>query len=119
MMKKENHIVMLLEHTYPPDIRVEKEITSLIKNKYKISILCHQSQTVQNDEIVNKATVYRRINPTFNNRLYSKIHMGFNFIHPYFLKNLKKLFNENPFDAIHVHDLPLAKTALHFKQKYN
>jgi len=34
------HILMVLEGSFPPDVRVEKEIVSLLEAGYSITLLC-------------------------------------------------------------------------------
>ena len=100
---------MVLGQLFPPDIRVEKELSSLIANNYSVSVLCTDSNTLPTVAAFKNAAIYRYIPNHFLHKLHSKLQMLFNFIHPYFLSGLNRLYKEHPFDAIHVHDLPLAK----------
>ena len=112
---RKKHIVMLLSSQFPPDIRVEKEMRSLIDNNYSVSILCATSKDLPTVSTFKNATIYRYIKSNLRNRIVSKLCMKYNFIHPAFLSSLKKLYKIDPFDVIHVHDLPLANTAMKFK----
>jgi len=49
MTKNENkpplQVLMVLEHLFPPDIRVEKEINSLLLAGYKVVLACRGSES--------------------------------------------------------------------------
>ncbi|MBC8415564.1 MAG: glycosyltransferase family 4 protein [Candidatus Cloacimonetes bacterium] len=110
-------ILMILESEFPPDIRVEKEIRSLIKVGHKIVLAC--SSPASEDEIIswNGATIIRKNMPRF---IY-KSSVGclqFPFYFNFWRKFLKGVFTQNKFDAIHLHDLPLAKVAKEFSLKH-
>lgn len=111
------HILMILENTFPPDVRVEKEIRSLVAAGYKIVLAC-SSPASQNEEITwNSATIIRKKMSRF---IYKssvgclKFPSYFNFWRSF----LKKVFSQYKFDAIHLHDLPLAKVAKEFSVKH-
>ena len=108
---------MVLGQSFPPDIRVEKELSSLIAHNYSVSVLCTDSNALLTVDAFKNAAIYRYIPNHFLHKLHSKLQMLFNFIHPYFLAGLNRLYKEHPFDAIHVHDLPLANTAIYFKTR--
>ena len=110
-------ILMILENTFPPDIRVEKEIKSLITAGHEIVLAC--SSPASKDEVKdwNSATIIRKRMPRF---IY-KSSVGclqFQFYFNYWRKYLKYVFKQYKFDAIHLHDLPLAKVVKEFTIKY-
>lgn len=108
---------MILENTFPPDVRVEKEIKSLISAGHKIVLACSSSASKDEVEGWNGATIIRERMPLF---IY-KSSVGcllFPFYFNYWRKFLKSIFNKYKFDAIHLHDLPLAKVAKEFSIKY-
>jgi glycosyltransferase involved in cell wall biosynthesis len=110
-------ILMILENTFPPDVRVEKEIKSLISAGHKIVLACSSSASKDEVEGWNGATIIRERMPLF---IY-KSSVGcllFPFYFNYWRKFLKSIFNKYKFDAIHLHDLPLAKVAKEFSIKY-
>jgi glycosyltransferase involved in cell wall biosynthesis len=103
-------IGMILNGNYPSDIRVRKEAETLAEN-HNIFILCKKSPEEKAFEIINNVIVVRNI------EYKSLVHEGIvdvlssiNFIHPLFKKNLLNFIVENKIEALHVHDLPLAKT---------
>ncbi len=110
-------ILMILENTFPPDVRVEKEIKSLITAGHEIVLAC--SSLASKDEIKdwNSAVVISRKMSSF---IY-KSSVGclrFPFYFNYWRKFLKFVFKQHKFDAIHLHDLPLSKVAKEFSIKY-
>lgn len=108
---------MILENTFPPDVRVEKEIKSLTTAGHEIVLAC--SSPASKDEVKdwNSANIIRKRMPRF---IY-KSSVGclrFSFYFNYWRKYLKDVFKQYRFDAIHLHDLPLAKVAKEFSIKY-
>ena len=109
---------MILENTFPPDVRVEKEIKSLISAGHEIVLA--SSSPASKDEVKDwyGANVIRKRMPRF---IY-KSSVGclrFPFYFNYWRKFLKSVFEQYKFDAIHLHDLPLAKVAKEFSAKFN
>ncbi|RLC55464.1 MAG: hypothetical protein DRH89_07630, partial [Candidatus Cloacimonadota bacterium] len=110
-------ILMILENTFPPDIRVEKEIKSLIAAGHEIVLACSSPASKDEAKDWNSATIIRKKMPRF---IY-KSSVGclqFQFYFNYWRKYLKFVFKQYKFDAIHLHDLPLAKVAKEFSIKY-
>jgi len=110
-------ILMILENTFPPDVRVEKEIKSLVEVGNEIVVACSSPASL--DEVVkwNGATIIRKNMP----RLIYKSSVGclrFPFYFNFWREYLKNVFKRYKFDAIHLHDLPLAKIAKEFSVKY-
>ena len=112
------NIGMLLNGNYPKDIRVRKEAETLAKS-HKVFVLCKQSVNEKAYEIVNNVHVIRKI--TYRDIKHEgiiDILTSINFIHPYFSKALPNFITNNKIEALHVHDLPLAKTAYKFGKKH-
>lgn len=111
-------ILMLLDHEFPPDIRVENEIQALHELGHKVHVACFTKKKRQEKEVKENCTIYRKpisefIHKTSVGAL--KFPIYFNF-----WKNfLNEIFLEEKFDAIHVHDLPLAKIGYEFAKKHN
>lgn len=109
---------MLLHEFYPNDIRVTKEVSSLIAAGFELHLICLQRKKEDNEEIVNGIHVHRiPIAQSFFWRGIWDILLAVNFFQPRFYKKLKMLNAVHHFDALHVHDLPLSKTALRFRDK--
>jgi len=112
------NIGMLLNGNYPADIRVRKEAESLSEN-HSVFILCKKEPSDKEFEIINGVSVIRQI--TYRNTAHEgviDVLASLNFIHPYFKKKLPDFIRKYQINALHVHDLPLAKTAFLAAKKY-
>lgn len=109
---------MILDHEFPPDIRVENEIEALTSKGHHIHIACYTFSDANAEERTNSVSIHRKKISKF---IYKssvgvlKFPFYFNFWRTY----LNQLFIKNKFDAIHVHDLPLASIGYEFASKYN
>jgi glycosyltransferase involved in cell wall biosynthesis len=111
-------ILMILDHEFPPDIRVENEIEALTGAGHEMHIACYTKENRSPKEIIEKLTIHRRkisgfIYKTSVGAL--RVPIYFNFWRTF----LKHLFQTGQFDAIHVHDLPLAKVGYEFAKKHH
>lgn len=111
-------VLIILDKEFPPDIRVEKEINVLTKNGYDIHILVLTKGNAPLIEEYNQYTIHRR----YISKFIHKTSVGcliapfyFNFWHSY----IKDITQKYQFDAIHVHDLPLAKVGHIWSKKLN
>ena len=109
-------ILMLLETTFPPDIRVENEAASLLRAGHEVHLLCRGSGKRTEalpsflDALIvhtvpqkNELTGWRRRAPNIS-LLW--------FYDERWARRIRQLVAYvGPFDVIHVHDLPLVKTA--------
>jgi glycosyltransferase involved in cell wall biosynthesis len=111
---KNKKILMLLENTFPPDIRVEKEAKALLDKGFDVSLVCKKGENSINEW--NGMKIY---NVYVKNNIFSKLKNQIFVIYFDFLIFLDKLFQKEYFDIIHVHDLRLVPTALKIKEKYN
>lgn len=113
-------IIMVLEHFFPPDIRVEKEARSLISAGHEIILLSLASNHTPNEEIWEGIKVIRKKMPKeFLKRAWNYLNFQTCFIHPFWRTTLEKTVKQYKIEAIHVHDLPLVKTALIVARKFN
>jgi glycosyltransferase involved in cell wall biosynthesis len=113
------NIGMLLNGNYPADIRVRKEAETLVQN-HRIFVLCKRGPGEKEYEVVNGVQVIRKV------EYKSLAHEGIidviasvSFMHPFFKTKLPYFIKENKIDVLHVHDLPLAKTAFLAAKKYH
>jgi len=107
---------MVLESDFPPDIRVENEISALISAGHELHIACYS----HNKKFDIPGNLPFTIHKTYVSSLVYKASIGalksgiyFNF----WRRFLKGLFLVHSFDAIHIHDLPLAKVGYEFSRK--
>ncbi len=110
---KNKKILMLLEHPFPPDIRVEKEAKALLKAGFNLSLVCADDGKEENDW--NGMKLYK---VKLKKDIFSKFRRLSYIIHPEFYRYLDELFQKEYFDILHVHDLRLVPTALKIKEKY-
>jgi len=109
---KTKKILMLLEHSFPPDIRVEKEAKALLEAGFDLSLVCAEGKETDN---WNGMKIYKVPIPR---DILSKAKRFLSVVHPDFYRYLDNLFKKDFFDIIHVHDLRLVSTALKIKEKY-
>jgi len=107
---------MILGGEFPPDGRVEKEAVSLIENGHKVTIACQTIVDRPSDEIYEDIIIKRLKLSKLDYKLSAAI-----LTLPFHFKKWIKFIStfENKFDAIHVHDLPLAKIGYYFSKKWN
>lgn len=106
------NIGMLLNGNYPADIRVRKEAETLVENNHLVFVLCKRNPNEKVYEVVNGVQVIRKIN--YKNLAHEgsiDVIASVSFMHPFFKKELPYFIKENKIEVLHVHDLPLAKTA--------
>lgn len=110
-------VLMLLDHVFPPDTRVENEIKSLAKAGHEVHIACFRKEGQPVLEQTKDCTIHRR--PV--SRFIYKSSVGvlkFPFYFNYWRRFVDELFAKTKFDVVHVHDLPLAKVGYEAKCKY-
>ena len=107
-------VLMILGGIFPPDIRVEKEASALIRQGHEVHLLCVRGKDHESScETVQGIAVYRLDTPK---GIISKWNGGYrklSFIDLVWGKRILKLAKESAIDAIHVHDLPLVRTGLY------
>ncbi len=112
--------LMILNAPFPSDIRVSKEAGSLISNGMTVHLLCLRRTEEADREIVQGIHVHRIKAGTNNFQLaFWDVVMSVSFIHPRFKKAMVTILEQEKISVVHVHDLPLAGTALSLKNKMN
>jgi glycosyltransferase involved in cell wall biosynthesis len=112
-------ILMVLDHDFPHDHRVEKEIESLTENNHEIILACLNYQT-KNPLFEDKGNykIYRKNISKFifkSSVAVLKLPFYFKFWEKFVFEILKK----EQIDAVHIHDLPLVKIGVKIKSKLN
>ncbi|MDP8314714.1 MAG: glycosyltransferase family 4 protein [Candidatus Celaenobacter antarcticus] len=100
-------IGMILDKSFPTDMRVENEATALIQNDYEVFLLC-----LDYDNSLPKKEIYKGIHL---NRIYKKkklanrgrglINTPFNYYTYFWAKQIVKFAKENCIQILHIHDL--------------
>jgi len=112
-------ILMILDHEFPPDERVEKEAVSLIQSDHEVHIATFsRSRTFVSIEKYKEIILHRKYISRFLIKSSAAI-LVLPFYFLYWKKYLVELLNSEHFDAIHIHDLPLCKLGYLFKKRYN
>lgn len=111
-------ILMILDHIFPPDIRVENEIMSLSNAGNEVHIACFAKDGSQLQEKTEKCFIHRFPVSKFIYKSSVGV-LKFPFYFNFWRRIVRKLFKEYNFDVIHIHDLPLAKIGFEAKIKYN
>src|SRR5687768_14444726 len=109
---------MILNAPYPPDMRVKKETDALTRSGIKIHLLCLRKDGQPYEEEYDGISV-TRIDAGKNNfqlALRDAV-MSVTFQHPEFMKAIPGWVKKHELKVIHVHDLPLAGTALALRTK--
>ncbi|MBN2237853.1 MAG: glycosyltransferase family 4 protein [Bacteroidales bacterium] len=110
-------ILMVLDHEFPSDIRVENEIETLITAGYDVHLACYTREKRAFLDTFGKAIIHRKSISKFIYKS-SVACLKFSFYFNFWRSFLESIFKETDFDAIQIHDLPLAKVGHEFSQKY-
>lgn len=111
-------ILMVLDHEFPPDIRVENEVEALQSAGHEVHIACYTRKNWKSEEILNGLIIHRS---SISKLLYksSVACLKFPFYFNYWRKKLINILSQQSFDAIHIHDLPLAQVGWEMSQKFH
>lgn len=113
------HILMLLDHNYPADQRVENEAESLIKAGFEVTVLSIGADKRSALETHEGARIIR-INMPIWLRKKLRGAVGFLDIYSHIIAYYAlKAFKLYPFNAVHAHDLYLGKAGILVKEKLN
>ncbi len=113
-------IGMLLNAPYPADVRILKEAAALTSAGHPVYLLCLRRKgepAVEQSEHIH-ITRLNAGKTNFGLAFWDAV-MATSFEHPVFKNKLPKWISEHHIDVLHVHDLPLAGTALSLKRKLN
>jgi len=107
-------VCMILDGTFPPDIRVEKEAMSLIAAGYHVTLLCRAEPGAEAAGVFQSIAVVR-VAVQSPNRYLQKLQQYMTeatFHSRAWHRRLREHVGKRPPDLVHVHDLPLVNTAL-------
>ncbi len=116
-MNEKNKILMILDNAFSPDLRVEKEISSLLQLGFKVDLICWNQDT-DLSEYEDKGDVkVHRIKLHVDKQIGIKKIL---FLYKFFvlLKGYVKRKNIN-FDYLYVHDFLMLPIGVYFKKKYS
>jgi glycosyltransferase involved in cell wall biosynthesis len=109
------HVCMLLGDTYPPDIRVTKEATALVDAGHRVTIICHRGDGEPHRETHRGIDVRRYRLQDAHDGLVGTLRGArylATYVHGAWRETVADVVEATGVDALHVHDLPLVRTAL-------
>lgn len=107
-------ILMVIDAYYPTDIRLKKEIDSLLSNQIKITLACYRREGEAVKENLDGLEVVRTEEViTSRKKGFIDIRNAITFVNKPIWELLNSLKNQH-FDAVHAHDLSVSNTALKF-----
>jgi len=111
-------VLMVLDHVFPPDTRVENEIMALSNAGNEVHIACFAQEGKAMLEKTDNCTIHRFKISKFIYKSSVGV-LKFPFYFSFWRRIVEDLFQKYHFEAIHIHDLPLAKIGFEIKMKYN
>lgn len=111
---------MLLDHFFPPDVRVEKEARTLLKAGNEVFLLSLGKDDTPDEELLEGIRVIRKALPQgFLKRAWNFFWFSAFFIHPFWKGALIDSIKQYQIQALHIHDLPMVKTGLSVAKKFS
>lgn len=113
------NVLMLLDHNYPTDQRVENEARSLVNAGFEVTVLSIGSDERATEEEYEGTRIVRVKMPVW---LRQKLRgaVGFLNVYSYIIAFFAlKVFKKYPYEAVHAHDLYLGKAGIIIKKKLN
>lgn len=109
---------MIVDGSYPNDIRVRKEAESLVEAGKKVLVVCPRKKDDVENDTVNGVEIFRIGNNynTSKKGIFDIIESVTN-VNLLFYFGLQNVFKRYKIDYLHVHDLPLAGTGWLFSKK--
>ena len=103
-------ILMILDHEFPPDIRVENEIEALSEAGHEIHLACFTRKNRPEYEKDETCHIHRK---AISGLVYksSVAALTFPMYFKFWRRFISNLIRDFRIDAIHVHDLPLTEVA--------
>lgn len=110
-------ILMLLESVFPQDERVEKEIASLLEAGHELRIATYSFDQTPFEEPYQGYTIYRSHLSGMMYKFGAAI-LVLPFYFRFWRKYLDRIYRQWKFEALHIHDLPLARLGYEYKTKH-
>ena len=111
-------ILMVLDHEFPPDIRVEKEIQYLQEQGFEIHLACFTKANRPIEEKYNNYFIHRKAISTLMFK-FSVVCLSTPFYFNFWRSFLNDICKKYDFNYIHIHDLPLAKVGIEVGKKHS
>ena len=110
-------ILMVLESDFPPDVRVENEVSALTDAGHEIHIACSTRNNRPAYDHFGKALIRRKRMNGFIHKSSVGV-LKFPFYFAFWRGFVFSILQQQKFDAVHIHDLPLCKIGAEAKQKF-
>ena len=110
---------MILDNTFPPDPRVENEATSLLKQGHQVFLYClDYTYNQPENEKIGGISVYRR---KLSKLFFSLSALAYTIpvYHFYLKKSISRFITNHKIEAIHVHDMQIARSVFSINKKFN
>ena len=100
-------IGMILDHYFPPDVRVEKEAISLINAGHEVYLLCFRKRNEKQAEILYKGIHLIKISASepFIKKLRALTNTIFNIYPTYWAFFILRFVKKYKIEVLHIHDL--------------
>jgi len=119
-VKKTIKIGMILDHEFPPDMRVENEIIALKKSGFDVYILSLNFGSKPAIDDFHGARVIRiKAKKYLIKKMKALTNTIFNFYPYYLARYISKFIKKYQIDVLHVHDLYLASSGIIANRKFN
>ena len=107
---------MVLETQFPPDLRVENEIDALLQAGHNVTIISGFREKKETLGKYGQARIIRVFIPKFIYK--SSIGcISYPFYFNFWQRKIRKELLSNPYDAVHIHDLPLTKVLVDLRKE--
>lgn len=111
-------IGMVLEGVFPPDIRVEKESRRLIDCGHEVFLLSAWKEGLLKEDKIDGVQITRIVaDYSLINKIFMDLIFRISFVNPFWKNHIGTFIKNNKIDVLHIHDLPLVKTALMIAEK--
>jgi glycosyltransferase involved in cell wall biosynthesis len=114
-------IGMILDKEFPPDMRVENEANSLVKDGHEVYLLCFDYNSICPKHEIYKGIYLHRIrkNKKWVNRGRALINTTLNYYTYFWAKQISNFIKKYKIEVLHIHDLYLIGSALLANKKLN
>lgn len=112
MSRTGRHILMVLDHPYPPDVRVENEARSLIEAGFEVSLLALAPDDRPERDTHDGTTIHRAKLPAKARNVMRGFVSTLPLMDCYLAREIRRVHAQHPFDALHMHDLYLVGAGL-------
>ena len=109
---------MTLENEFPHDERVEKEAKALVKSGHEVHLICYTKTSQKTTENWNNIHIHRFKIKKWTYKS-SALSLQFPFYFNKWHHELNQMLENNDFDVIHIHDLPLISIIWKLKNKFS